>query len=79
MDSAYFSRYFKKQMGKNYSDVLNEMRLARCEKLLAENPDISLEELKDGCGFSSKSYFCEVFKKWKGMTVTQYVQTLREE
>lgn len=76
MDPSYFSRYFKKVTGKNYSEYLTEIRLRHCEELLKENPAISLDELTKACGFSSKSYFCEVFKKWKGMTVSQYVKQL---
>ena len=76
MDPAYFSRYFKKQMGKNYSDMLTQIRLEHCEMLLRERADYSIEELTFACGFSSKSYFCEVFKKWKGMTVSQYVKQM---
>ncbi|GEM_PF-4238929 len=79
MANAYFSRYFKKQMGRNFSDVLTGMRLEHCEELLKKDKSLSLEELAGACGFGSKSYFCEVFKKWKGMTVTQYVRELEKE
>lgn len=79
MDPAYFSRYFKKTVGSNFSDVLTRIRLEHCEKLLRQHRQISLEELSVACGFSSKTYFCEVFRKWKGITLTQYLKNMNRE
>ena len=79
MDSSYFSRYFKKIKGQNFSDMLTSIRLKYAEKLLHENPGITLGELASSCGFSSKTYFCEVFRKRNGMSVSQYLQVLQEE
>lgn len=78
LDTAYFSRLFKKKTGKNFSDVLTEIRMQHAEKLLRENPDYSLEALSLACGFSSKTYFSEGFKKWKGMTITQFLKMQKE-
>lgn len=74
LDSAYFSRLFKKRTGRNFSDVLMEIRMQHAEQMLLENPKYSLEELCKGCGLSSKTYFSEVFKKWKGITITQFLK-----
>ncbi len=77
LDTAYFSRLFKKKTGQNFSDALTEIRMEHAEEMLSENPNYSLEELCKACGFSSKTYFSEVFKKWKGMTITQYLKTMK--
>lgn len=74
LDPAYFSRLFKKRTSRNFSDVLMEIRMQHAEKMLLEKPDCSLEELCRGCGLSSKTYFSEVFKKWKGITITQFLK-----
>lgn len=79
MDPAYFSRYFKKTVGSNFSDVLTRIRLEHCEHLLSDGRPRSLEELSAACGFSSKTYFCEVFHKWKGMTLTQYLKKINSQ
>ena len=78
MDASYFSRFFKKKTGKNFSDYLTDIRIKHAEKCLKEKPDITLEELCAACGFSSKTYFSEVFKKWKGITITQYLKIQRQ-
>lgn len=74
LDTATFSKLFKKRTGRNFSDVLNDIRMRHAEKLLMEYPDISLEQLCRSCGLTSKTYFCEVFKEWKGMTITQFLK-----
>ena len=51
-----------------------EIRMQHAEQMLLENPKYSLEELCKGCGLSSKTYFSEVFKKWKGITITQFLK-----
>ncbi len=78
MDPAYFSRFFKKKTGKNFSQVMTEIRMRHAEQMIQEKPKITLEELCDACGLVSKSYFSEVFKKWKGMTITQYLEKLQK-
>lgn len=74
MDPAYFSRFFKKNTGKNFSDMLIDIRMRHCEKMLKENPELTLDVLAHSCGYYSKTYFSEVFKKWKGITITQYLK-----
>ena len=77
METAYFSKYFKKTVGRNFVDVLTDYRMQRAERLLQEQPDLTLARLCEECGFSSKTYFSEVYKKWKGMTLTQYLKEIR--
>lgn len=74
LEQGYFSRLFKKRCGRNFSEVLTEIRMQHAEKLLLSNPSITLDELCCACGLSSKTYFSEVFKKWKGMTITQFLK-----
>ena len=70
-------KYFKKTVGRNFVDVLTDYRMQRAERLLQEQPDLTLARLCEECGFSSKTYFSEVYKKWKGMTLTQYLKEIR--
>ena len=78
MDPGAFSRYFKKKTGRNFSDVLTQIRMEHAERLMHSDPSITLEKLCAECGLSSKAYFSEVFKKWKGMTITQYIKSIAQ-
>jgi AraC-like DNA-binding protein len=74
LEQSYFSKLFKKRCGRNFSEVLTEIRMQHAEQLLLSKPDITLDELCNACGLSSKTYFSEAFKKWKGMTITQFLK-----
>lgn len=77
LSPSYFSRLFKQRTGKKFIDVLTELRVQRATDMLTENPNCSLSELHVACGLTSKAYFCEVFKRCTGMTVTQYQDYLK--
>ena len=79
MDQSYFSRYFKKMKGLNFSDAVTGIRLEHAKNLMRQKPGIALDELASACGFSSKTYFCEVFRKRNGVTVSRYQQLRAEQ
>ena len=79
MDQSYFSRYFKKMKGQNFSDAVTGIRLEHAKNLMRQKPGIALDELASACGFSSKTYFCEVFRKRNGVTVSRYQQLRAEQ
>lgn len=76
LEQGYFSRLFKKRCGRNFSEVLTEIRMQHAEQMLISNPTATLDELCRACGLTSKTYFSEAFKKWKGMTITQFLKSL---
>ena len=67
-------RLFKKRCGRNFSQVLMEIRMQHAEQTLLSHPEVTLDDLCRECGLSSKTYFSEAFKKWKGMTITQFLR-----
>gem|GEM_PF-1891840 len=67
----YLSHMFKEEVGQNYSDYLNEVRMKRAEELLLfEN--LKFYEIANRCGFSDSGYFTKAFKKFTGLTPSQY-------
>lgn len=64
-------------IGKNFFQFVNEYRIkAVIEKLLDPNNLYSIEAIGYDCGFSSKSSFFTVFKKFTGMTPQKYRMTM---
>lgn len=70
---AYFCRLFRETTGQHFSAFLTQTRMAQACQLLAEGK-LSLQEISDRCGYPNKSYFCQVFKKYAGMTPGEYEQ-----
>ncbi|MFW6270230.1 MAG: PocR ligand-binding domain-containing protein [Bacillota bacterium] len=76
LNSSYFSKLFKEEMGISYSDYLNQVRIEASKKLL--NEDIALVEVAQNVGFNDQSYFSKVFKKYEGISPGKWRKGIRE-
>jgi AraC-like DNA-binding protein len=61
--------------GVSYSGLLNEARATLAKQMLGD-PDRSIYETAYAMGFSDPSAFHRAFKRWTGMTPTQYRDSL---
>lgn len=80
LDPSYFSKYFKKKSGVNFSDYLMKTRMEKVQKLLDKGWKVYDAALE--AGFQNRNYFNTVFKKYTGMNPTKYKHreyNLREE
>lgn len=60
----HFSRMFKKETGFGFNKYLNLLRLQKAEKMLTENPDLTVTEISHRCGFCDSNYFSVKFKEF---------------
>ena len=70
---AYFCRLFREKTGQHFSNFLTITRMERAQELL-RGCELPLQEVSERCGYPNKSYFCQVFKKYTGMTPGEYEQ-----
>ncbi len=75
MTYTYFSRFFKRAVGKSFTDYLNHFRLLEAEKRLMQSED-SITDITTSVGFTSSSYFISQFKRIKGESPLQYRKKL---
>ena len=78
MNSFYFSSYFKKQMGQNFKDYLNRVRMEHALELLL-NSDRRSYEIAEEVGFKDYRYFNEVFSRYYGKTPAAYRKSFKEQ
>lgn len=71
MNPQYFCRYFKKNMGKTITEYINEVRIEKAAKQIAET-DCRIIDIAQNCGYDNVSYFIRRFRRMKGMTPIQY-------
>jgi AraC family transcriptional regulator, melibiose operon regulatory protein len=71
MSYSYFSRFFKKVMGKTYKEYLNFVRITEAEKLLL-NSGLNITEIALNTGFTNSSYFIKQFRRHKKMSPKQF-------
>ena len=57
---------------KNFYDMINSRRVALAEQELLSNDETSILDLALNCGFNSKSSFNSVFKRYTGLSPSQY-------
>ena len=69
---AYFCRLFREKTGQHFSSFLTRTRMEKAQELLAQPSVSALADIAASCGYPNKSYFCQVFKKFTGMTPGEY-------
>lgn len=74
---AYFCRLFREKTGQHFSSFLTRTRMEKAQELLALPGPQALAEVSAACGYPNKSYFCQVFKKYTGMTPGEYEASVK--
>ncbi|MDK2811668.1 MAG: two-component system, response regulator YesN, partial [Petroclostridium sp.] len=69
--TAYVSKIFKENIGKNYIDYLNGSRIEKAKQLL-KNTQLPVKEVGFRVGFNNIQTFMRTFKKYEGITPGQY-------
>lgn len=76
MSPTSFSKYFKKQTGQKYIEVLSNLRLSEVCKLLADT-DLSIAQIAHNCGYNNLSNFNKLFKVKYKCTPKQFVNRIK--
>lgn len=71
----YLCKLFKKEVGSNFVDLLNEIRIQAAKQLLTES-NLKVYEICEQVGYTDNAYFTKIFKKYAGMTPNTYRNTL---
>lgn len=71
LSSFYLSHLIKENLGFNFQNFVNVIRLEFAEKRLVFTND-TLTRISQDCGFSSLNYFNKCFSAWYGKTPAQY-------
>ena len=69
---SYGCKLFKKYLGKAFSEILREIRIAKVQQYLVEEPSLRIYEIADKCGFHEQKRLYEAFKKIHGISPTEY-------
>ena len=77
MNKFYLSHAFKRQYGVSPINYMISRRLEESKYLLAET-DLSMSQIAQLLGFSSSSYFSQLFSKTQSMTPREYRQQTRK-
>lgn len=74
LNKTYLSRIFNQEMGKSFSDYINQLRIEEAKKYMEndEFENYTLVAIGLEAGFNSKTAFYNAFKKFENKTPAQY-------
>lgn len=70
-NSSYLSRKFKQETGKTFLEFLNECRMERAMRMALAN--MKMFKTSAEVGIPDSNYFSRCFKKYTGMSYSEYV------
>ena len=71
INKFYLAHSFTECIGQSPINYLTDRRLEACKELLTSS-NLSVAQVASSVGFSSQSYFSQIFRKKTGMTPRQY-------
>lgn len=71
LNPNYFSRYFKKLTGMNFTDYVHSLKMDMAAQMI-KNDAGKIEVISMKLGYSDRTYFSKVFKKYNGVTPSEY-------
>ena len=66
-----FLQCLKKEVGVNFSEYLIKVRIKNAKEMLL-NTEGSVEDISYAVGYSDIKYFSRIFKKYMGVTPTEF-------
>lgn len=73
----YFSNFFKKAFGVNFVEHLNKIRISHAKELL-KGSEIPVNEIGERIGYLNPSTFSSTFKKYCGITPSEYRKNVKQ-
>ncbi len=71
LNSNYFSKLFKKNMGMSPTVYINELKMERA-KFLIKHTDMKINEICEAIGYADQFYFSRIFKKKEKISPLNY-------
>ena len=68
----HFHRIFKNEIGETLNSYITRRRIEKCAGILFRKKDIPISEIYTKHGFTSNSSFTKVFKKFYGVSPTEF-------
>lgn len=80
-NTAFLSKAVNQHYNMNFSNYLNKFRIEEAKRLIDEGRQgiLTFEGIANSSGFVSRSSFNQAFKKFTGMTPTEYSEQKRQQ
>lgn len=71
LSKQHICRLFRASLGARPMEYIAKRRIQAAKELLS-GTDMTTEEIAESVGFGSSSYFCKLFKRYEGISPTQF-------
>lgn len=71
-NTTYVSACLSGQMGTSFHDFVTGYRIRHAQQLMRERPQMRLSQVSEESGFSNEKTFLRTFKRWTGLTPTEW-------
>lgn len=80
-NTTYISQIINEKYDKNFNTILNELRIKEARRLLTDRnySNYTIEAIAMKVGFKSKTTFNPIFKKFTGITPSQYQKIAKDK
>ena len=76
-NKSYLSKTINVEMNKNFRELVNYFRVKEAINIFSTNTDISMNELRDRCGFNNNASFTSAFKLNTGYTPGEWCRDMK--
>ena len=76
-NKSYLSKTINMEMNKNFRELVNYFRVKEAVRIFSSDMDISMNELRDKCGFNNNASFTSAFKLNTGFTPGEWCRDMR--
>ena len=73
-NGQYLSRLFKQETKNTLTQYITACRIEKAKHYLSYSSDYTVVEISRKCGITDSNYFARVFKKYEGVSPSQYQQ-----
>lgn len=79
VSSSHLSYLFRTKLNTNFKNVTFIMKTLKAKEILHENPNYNLTDIAINLGFYDLSHFGKVFKKYEGVSIGKYKESVIKE
>jgi AraC-like DNA-binding protein len=71
------SHALKRQLGVSFTQLCISKRIQRFESLIADDPNLSIQEAAAAVGYEDPFYFSRIYKKFRMASPSSYIRLIR--
>ena len=78
-NKSYLSKTINMEMNKNFRELVNYFRVKEAVRIFSLDMEISMNDLRDKCGFNNNASFTSAFKLNTGFTPGEWCRDMRNK